>query len=68
MEKAKVYINDAMQFFREVKVELQKVTFPTRQETVGSTLVVVVLTVIVSIYLGLSDWLLARIVQMLLQI
>ena len=31
MEKAKVYINDAMQFFREVKVELQKVTFPTRQ-------------------------------------
>jgi len=55
------------QFFREVKVELQKVTFPTRQETVGSTVVVLVLTVIMSIYLGFSDWALARIVQMLLK-
>jgi len=57
----------AAQFFREVKVELQKVTFPTRQETVGSTVVVLVLTVIISIYLGLSDWALARIVQFLLK-
>ncbi len=57
----------AAQFFREVKVELQKVTFPTRQETVGSTVVVLVLTVIMSVYLGLSDWALARIVQFLLR-
>jgi preprotein translocase subunit SecE len=57
----------AAQFFREVKVELQKVTFPTRQETVGSTVVVLVLTVIMSIYLGLSDWVLAQIVQFLLR-
>ncbi len=67
MEKVRAFIKDAVQFFREVRVELQKVTFPTRQETVGSTIVVVVLTVIISAYLGLSDWLLARIVQMLLQ-
>jgi preprotein translocase subunit SecE len=57
----------AAQFFREVKVELQKVTFPTRQETVGSTVVVLVLTVIMSVYLGLSDWILAQIVQFLLK-
>ena len=49
-------------------MELQKVTFPTRQETVGSTIVVLVLTVILAIYLGFSDWALARIVKMLLQI
>jgi preprotein translocase subunit SecE len=55
------------QFFREVKVELQKVTFPTRQETVGSTVVVLVLTVIMAVYLGFSDWALARIVQILLK-
>jgi len=55
------------QFFREVKVELQKVTFPTRQETVSSTVVVLVLTVIISLYLGFSDWALARIVQLLLK-
>jgi preprotein translocase subunit SecE len=55
------------QFFREVKVELQKVTFPTRQETVSSTVVVLVLTVIMALYLGFSDWALARIVQLLLK-
>jgi len=67
MEKIRTFITEAVQFFREVKVELQKVTFPTRQETVSSTLVVLVLTVIVASYLGFSDWVLARIVQMLLQ-
>ncbi len=68
MEKVKAFLQQTAQFFREVKVELQKVTFPTRQETVGSTIVVLVLTVILAIYLGFSDWALARIVKMLLQV
>jgi preprotein translocase subunit SecE len=68
MEKLTAFYNDTAQFVREVKVELQKVTFPTRQETVGSTVVVLVLTVIVGAYLGLSDWILAKVVRMLLQI
>ncbi len=61
------FFRQIAQFFREVKVELQKVTFPTRQETVGSTVVVLVLTVILAVYLGFSDWALARIVQLLLK-
>ncbi|MEW6140089.1 MAG: preprotein translocase subunit SecE [Thermodesulfobacteriota bacterium] len=68
MDKIKAFFTDTIQFFREVKVELQKVTFPTRQETVGSTLVVLVLTVIVAAYLGFSDWVLAAIVKMILQV
>jgi len=68
MEKVTAFLKHTAQFFREVKVELQKVTFPTRQETVGSTIVVLILTVILATYLGFSDWALARIVQMLLQI
>jgi preprotein translocase subunit SecE len=68
MEKVTVFLRDTAQFFREVKVELQKVTFPTRQETVGSTIVVLILTVIIATYLGFSDWALARIVKMLLEI
>ncbi len=68
MEKVRAFLQQTAQFFREVKVELQKVTFPTRQETVGSTIVVLVLTVILAIYLGFSDWALARIVKMLLQV
>lgn len=68
MEKVTVFFQDATQFLREVKVELQKVTFPTRQETVSSTLVVLVLTVIIGVYLGFSDWALAHIVKMLLKV
>jgi len=68
MDKFKEYLNQVVQFFREVKAELQKVTFPTRQETVGHTIVVLVLTAIISVYLGMSDWALARIVKMLLQV
>ena len=68
MDKISGFVKDAVQFFREVKVELQKVTFPTRQETVSSTLIVLVLTVIVAVYLGFSDWVLAKIVRMLLHV
>ncbi len=68
IQKVTQSFEQVTQFFREVKVELQKVTFPTRQETIGSTAVVLVLTVIMAIYLGFSDWALARIVQMLLKI
>jgi preprotein translocase subunit SecE len=68
MEKVKEFIRQSIEFLREVKIELLKVTFPTRQETVGSTLVVLLLTAIVAVYLGFSDWVLARIVKALLQV
>jgi len=67
MERVKTFLKSTAEFFREVKAELQKVTFPTRQETLGSTMVVLVLTVIMALYLGFSDWALARVVKMLLQ-
>ncbi len=65
--KIKDRLNQVTEFFREVRVELRKVTFPTRQETMGHTLVVLVLTMIIAVYLGASDWALATVVQMLLQ-
>lgn len=45
----------SLQFLREVKIELKKVTWPSRQQTVGSTLVVIVLVMIISVFLGLVD-------------
>jgi preprotein translocase subunit SecE len=68
MEKVKEFIRQSIEFLREVKIELLKVTFPTRQETVGSTLVVLLLTAIIAVYLGFSDWVLSRIVKALLQV
>lgn len=45
----------AAQFLREVRAELRKVTWPSRKQTVGSTLVVLVLVMIISFFLGLVD-------------
>jgi len=45
----------SVQFLREVKIELKKVTWPARKQTTGSTLVVIVLVMIISAFLGVVD-------------
>jgi preprotein translocase subunit SecE len=55
----------SIQFLREVKIELKKVTWPTRKQTLGSTGVVLVLVVIISMFLGLVDMGLAGIVRII---
>ena len=48
-------IEKMKQFFREVKVETKKVVYPNREELIGSTWVVIVTVVVISIFLGLVD-------------
>ena len=47
-------------FIKEVKVELGKVSWSTRQELASSTVVVISVTVIVGIFIGLVDLLLSK--------
>ncbi len=42
-------------FFQDVTSELKKVSWPTRDELRGSTLVVIVTVIIVSIFIGVVD-------------
>ncbi|MBI4775538.1 MAG: preprotein translocase subunit SecE [Deltaproteobacteria bacterium] len=49
------FIDKARHFLREVKIELKKVTWPSRKEAAGTTAVVLVLVAILSIYLGIVD-------------
>lgn len=55
-----------VQFLREVKVEIKKVTWPTRKEIIASTAVVLLTTIIIASFLGLVDYLLSEIVKLLL--
>jgi preprotein translocase subunit SecE len=57
----------ATQFLREVKIELKKVTWPSRKETIGSTAVVIILVIIVSAFLGLVDMGLSSLIRLVLQ-
>lgn len=54
-------------FFREVKIELKKVVFPSRDEVIGSTKIVVVLVLIVAVFLGMIDMLLSKIIGMVVK-
>ena len=54
------------QFLREVKVELKKVVWPTRKDTVASTSVVLILVIIIAIFLGLVDFGLSKIINVIL--
>jgi len=53
-------------FFDEVKQELDKVTWPTRKETVATTWVVVFIVVLISFYLGACDLVLAKLLRFFL--
>ena len=55
-----------IEFFREVKVELKKVTWPTRQQTTGTTVVVIIFVFVVAMFLGLFDYSLSKLVQVVL--
>jgi preprotein translocase subunit SecE len=48
--KEKNVIDKSIQFLREVKVELKKVTWPSRKQTLGSTAVVLVVVAIISLF------------------
>lgn len=53
-------------FLGDVRSELRKVSFPTRSETLGSTMVVIVFCIIMSLYLSVVDmflvWLVSKII------
>lgn len=60
------FLHKSIQFLREVKIELKKVTWPTRKQTMGSTVVVIVLVVIIAIFLGVVDFGLSKMIQVVL--
>jgi preprotein translocase subunit SecE len=45
----------AIQFVSEAWQELKKVTWPSRRETLGTTLVVLILVIIIAVFLGVVD-------------
>ena len=54
------------EFVQEVLAEFRKVTWPSRQELVNSTVVVIVVTVVLAFFLGGVDIVLARVVEWVL--
>ncbi len=56
----------AKDFLMDVKVEVKKVTWPSRKEAIGGTMVVLVVVFLVALYLGIIDTILSKIVESLI--
>jgi preprotein translocase subunit SecE len=53
--RMKDWFNKAKEFLAETRSEMRKVSFPTRDEVVGTTIVVVVTSFIFAAFLFLAD-------------
>lgn len=56
-----------LQFLKEVKNELLKVVWPSRRDTIKMTIIVVVFSVAVAIFLGAVDYGLTKILEQVLK-
>ncbi|MCL2669563.1 MAG: preprotein translocase subunit SecE [Syntrophaceae bacterium] len=66
MEKIKNALEKFRQFLVGSKAELKKVTWPTSKQTLASTGVVIVVVLIVSLFLGIVDFGLAKVAKFVL--
>jgi preprotein translocase subunit SecE len=61
------WVGQVRDFFREVRIELKKVTWPSRKETIAATGMVIILSVLVAFFLGLLAIGLSKAVGILLK-
>ena len=57
-----------LKFLQEVRQEVGKVSWPTRQETLISTIMVLIMVLVASIFFLVADQLISWIVQFILSI
>lgn len=55
-----------IQFYKEVRAEMKKITWPTRQETMASTVAVFIMVILASLFLFLSDQVIAFVISFIL--
>jgi preprotein translocase subunit SecE len=54
---------NTIKFLKEVRQEMRKVTWPSKNEMTSATIVVIVSTLILAFFLGFVDYLLAKGIQ-----
>ena len=56
-------MNKIIQFLKDAKVELEKVNWPTKQQTINYTLTVVGISIAVALFLGGLDYIFEQILN-----
>ncbi|MBI4653013.1 preprotein translocase subunit SecE [Candidatus Kuenenbacteria bacterium] len=58
--------NKLIQYFKDSKTELKKVTWPTKKEAINHTLNVIGISIALAVFLGIIDYFLTLVVEKLL--
>ena len=53
-------------WFREMKVELKKVQWPTRKQTINNTLIVIACVIVVGVFIWIFDYIAGSAIDVLL--
>jgi preprotein translocase subunit SecE len=61
------YIHKLKIFLNEVKIEMKKVSWPTRKETVATTSAVIISVFLIAFFLGLVDLGLSKAIERLIK-
>jgi preprotein translocase SecE subunit len=67
MQTIKSRVQNAKQFYREVRTEMMHVTWPDRREVAGTTVIVIVVILVFGIYLSIADELSLRTIAWILK-
>lgn len=59
-------LSSAVDFLKEVTTELKKVTWPSKQEVIGSTIIVCVVVAIYAVILGTMDGMFEAVIRRLI--
>jgi preprotein translocase subunit SecE len=62
----KTRINQFKEFFDQSKIEMKKVTYPSRKQTLTTCGSVLFLVVLIAVFLGIVDVALAKIIEVIL--
>lgn len=58
--------NKVALFFKDIKLEMSKVSWPTKDELIGSTIIVLVSLALLSFFVGVCDVVLSKIVNVIM--
>jgi len=60
--------NKTRTFFSEVVTEMKKVTFPSREEVVGTTVVVIITSFVFALFLYVADFAIVKAYEQILKV
>jgi len=62
-----VFVNKVINYLKEVKLELSKVTWPKKDQVIKLTLIVFVISGIVAIYVGGLDFVFTKLLELIVK-